>query len=199
MHDLACVQKASSLLRPVDDLPDVLTLDRMRARLTEVSTSTSGGGLSALAPVLLVAQKNGHLTGWVEAGPTIFFPPDLSFLGVDTSAIVVAMIRPDEALLAADWLCRSGAFGVLIIDNPPTLVSESALGRLARLAENHDVALVFLTRKTPDTPSLGSLISLRIAVDRQPDDRVVATILRDRRYHSHNRQRWDLYGPHILF
>ena len=199
MNDLASVQKASKLLRPVNDLPGVLTLDRMRGRLTEISTSPSGGSLSALASVLRTAQKSGLLTGWVEAGPTIFYPPDLSFQGVDTSAIVVAMLRPEDALLAADWLCRSGAFGVVLVDNPPTLVSEATLGRLAKLAVSHEVAMVFLTRKAPETPSLGSLISLRIAVDRQPDDRVVATIVRDRRFHSQNRQRWDFYGPHLLF
>ncbi len=199
MYDLACLQKASRLLAPVDDLPEVLTLNRMRGRLTEISTGKSGGSLSALAPVLLEAQKKGHLAGWVEAGPTIFYPPDLSFLGVDTSAIVVAMLRPEDALLATDWLCRSGAFGLVIVDNPPALVSEAALGRLAKLAEIHDVALLFLTRKAAETPSLGSLVSLRIAIDRQPDDQVVATILRDRRFHSQNRQRWDFYGPHLLF
>ena len=198
MNDLASIQKASSLLHPVSDLPGVMTLGRLRGRLTEVSTDTSGGSLSALVPVLLEVQEKGHMIGWVEAGPTVFFPPDLSFRGVDTAAVVVAMIRPNDALLASDWLCRSGAFGLVVVDNPPAVVEESALGRLAKLAQAHDTAIVLLTRKKPEAPSLGSLVSLRIAVERQPGQ-VAATILRDRRYHSHNRQRWDLNGPHILF
>jgi hypothetical protein len=60
---------------------------------------------------------------------------------------------------------RSGAFGVLVIDlshgvPKGELTWQSRLSGLARL---HDVKLVLLTASAAEDPSLGPLVSLRIA------------------------------------
>jgi len=67
-----------------------------------------------------------------------------------------------KAARAADHLLRSGGFTLVILD----IVEDSNLrmnvqSRLSGLANTHQSAVVCLTRKKNDAPSIGSLISLR--------------------------------------
>ena len=88
-------------------------------------------------------------------------------LGVDLAALaVVRPPREEDMAVAADWLARSGAFGLIVLDLGVLdlgahAISLPSLVRLASLAQRHDLAIVCLTEKPCDRPSLGSLVSLR--------------------------------------
>ena len=70
---------------------------------------------------------------------------------------------------AADRLARSGGFGLVVLDLgkqaeiPPALQS-----RLAQHASRHQCAILCLTEKSDQVPSLGSLVSLHARVGRKP-------------------------------
>jgi recombination protein RecA len=93
-----------------------------------------------------------------------FFPPDVDDGGVDLRALVVVRAPdPQIAARAADQIARSSAFGLVVLDlgahgGLPTAL----LARLLGLAQKHDVAIMMLTERSTRTPSLGSLISLRL-------------------------------------
>src|SRR2546428_841722 len=104
--------------------------------------------------------------------PCACAPPDAADGGVDLAALVV--VRAPEARAAAQSaaeLLRSGAFGLAVVD----LVSYSAASiplpsqtLLSGLAQKHDAVVVFLTEKACDSPSIGSLVSLRARARRRP-------------------------------
>ncbi|MFT3837785.1 MAG: hypothetical protein QM723_12405 [Myxococcaceae bacterium] len=140
-------------------------LSELTGRMTEISH----GGLSVACWLLLDAQKNGEPCAWVTAVESTFFPPDLAKAGADLDALpVIAVKSAAEGARAASRLLRSGAFGLVVLDLGPCPGLVAALqGRLAALALKHDAALVLLTEKTPDAPSVGSMVSLRMQVKRQ--------------------------------
>jgi recombination protein RecA len=143
-----------------------------------------------------------------------FYPPDAAASGIDLEALPV-IATPDvaAALRVAIHLARSGAFGLLILDlvSPPPVDHHGRAGvrrlprtsgaadrqraaqqlptasftKLAGLAQQHGVAVVFLTDALPEQPSLGSLISLRCDTQRQAAGEgrflCVATALKDKR------------------
>jgi recombination protein RecA len=110
---------------------------------------------------------------------------------------------------AADKLIRSGAFGLVVLDLaggsggrssriagptiPPPLQS-----RLLALASKHTTAMVFLTEKKPDAPSLGSLVSLRAQAKRRriQEGRYACDVevVKDKR-HGPGRSRPELCPP----
>ncbi|MGH7162956.1 MAG: recombinase A, partial [Planctomycetota bacterium] len=103
--------------------------------------------------------------------------------GVDLDAL--AVVRAPEIGRAATHLARSGAFGLLVIDVAGGDVPVPLQSRLLGLAQKHRVAVVFLTRKAQDAPSLGSLVSLRghAARRRAAPDRFLCElrVLKDKR------------------
>jgi recombination protein RecA len=75
--------------------------------------------------------------------------------------------RAKAALRAAEVLARSGAFALIVVDLGKILdLPPHALSRLKGLAHKHETALLFLTEKPSDAPSLDSLISLRAMTHR---------------------------------
>jgi len=70
-------------------------------------------------------------------------------------------------------LLRSGAFGLVVLDlmilghGAHAFVPAPLLGRLLGLAQKHCAAVVFLTEKAADAPSLAPLVSLRVATTRR--------------------------------
>jgi hypothetical protein len=82
---------------------------------------------------------------------------------VDLAALVVVRAGSTiKAVRAADHLLRSGGFLLVVLD----IVEDPALrmnvqSRLSGLANTHRCAVVCLTRKKADAPSIGSLVSLR--------------------------------------
>jgi recombination protein RecA len=81
---------------------------------------------------------------------------------------------------------RSGGFGLVLVDLGSSADVPTPLqGRLSSLALKHDTAIVLLTQKPPSSPSLGSMISLRVEARRSPEDearfRVRLDVLKDKR------------------
>ena len=57
---------------------------------------------------------------------------------------------------------RSGAFGLMVVDlGERAALPLRAQTRLVGLAKKHDTALLCITKKDDDRPSLGSLVSCR--------------------------------------
>lgn len=150
------------------------TLDALSGRLVELSGSQSAARLSAAFGLVLEAQLCADRAAWVTLESSSFFPPDVADGGVDLEALPVVRVPDTRAAgRAADHLVRSGAFGLVVLDlsseSPPSgrdrpqplTLPVPLLTRLLGLARAHDVAVLILTRKSSDAPSLNSLISLR--------------------------------------
>jgi recombination protein RecA len=143
-------------------------LKTLRGRLVELSSIRPSACLSLSCTLLLDAQKHSAPVAWISITGDSFYPPDLAANGVDLSVLPVIRV-PDVpgAMRAADWLLRTGAFGLLVIDlyrNARLPISLQA--RLARLSHNHGCTVCFLTVKSEAAASLGSMISLFVRVSR---------------------------------
>ncbi len=126
------------------------------------------GALTAAAGLVWKAQHAGEPAAWISARPSLFFPPDLAAGGIDLAALVVVRApNASSAARAADKLLRSGAFGLVVLDlGAHAAVPSPLLGRLLGLAQKHHAAVVFLTEKAVDAPSLAPIVSLRVAASR---------------------------------
>lgn len=97
---------------------------------------------------------------------------DLLRLGLDLAALPFVIATDlGEAGRAATHLLRSGAFSLLVLDTLELEPSEVELplplmSRLHGLALKHDAALVVLTARPADAPSLGSLVAFRAHIQR---------------------------------
>jgi recombination protein RecA len=139
------------------------TLDALAGRLVEISSAETSASLTAAIHLVLESQQCGEPAAWIASGNSSFYPPDVAASGVDLNALIVVRVDGTvRAARAADHLLRSGGFAVLVLD----LSEDSRLripvqSRLSGLANAHRSAVVCLTRKKGDTPSIGSLISIR--------------------------------------
>ena len=184
-------------------------LPRVAGRLVEISASGSSASLTAVFGLVIDAQQRGEPTAWITLLESTFFPPDVVAGSVDLDRLPVVRTKdPLTAGRAALHLLRSGGFGLVVIDfgirpresrihRIPTPLQTKLVG----LAQKHDTAVVVLTEKTRETPSLGSLISLR-AEARRVDARhqtmsyeVQLHILKDKRLGPGNIFREVCYGP----
>lgn len=136
----------------------------LAGRFTEVSADSSGAPLTLVFRMVLAAQRHKEPVVWIGRKDSCFYPPDAAEAGVDLAALpVVWAPDPLGSARAADLLLRSGAFGLVIVDlgagaHWPSHVQT----RLAGLARQHEAALICLTEKESDRPSIGSLVSLRV-------------------------------------
>lgn len=140
-----------------------LSQAELSGRLTEFSGRGSLAILTLACNLVLGAQREGETAAWITDKESSFYPPDAAESGIDLAALAVVRC-PDKRDLprVADRLARSGAFGLLILDlGPKGDVPLPLQSRLAGLARRHDMAIVFLTQKGDDAPSVGSLVSLR--------------------------------------
>ena len=158
----------------VPDAPPAWTRDELAGRLCELSAGPDTAALAVAGTLVLDAQLTGSPVAWVTARAATFHPPDLAAMGVDLAALVVVRaIDSRRAGRAADVLLRSGAFGLVVLELgtsatlPAPPLSASLQGRLVQLATKHDAAVLCLTEKAADAPSLGSLVSLRGQVRRR--------------------------------
>jgi recombination protein RecA len=167
--------------------------------LAEISQETPCGAISFAAEIIAEAQREREPVVWVAGTESVFFPADFCRRGIDVSA--VAVIRAGgagDSLRAAEWLVGSGAVGLVVIDaGGKWSVSEAALGRIQKRAERSRCAVLFLTRKRPRDPSLGSRILRRGFITRSGGDPFLVEIhtVRDTRSHSSSRQRRQYRGP----
>jgi len=194
------VQRARTLIRvATPELPGsvapglFLSWPRLQGRLVELSEAAYHGAVTALCPLLAEVQARGDLIAWVEAGPTVFFPPDLVAWGLDIEALTVVWAPGVEGWQATDWLLRCGAFALLVVDGL-NVAEEGTLGKLARLAEDREAAVVLLTHKREEAPSLGSAVSLRLGV-RPVRQGLELAVLRDKRSEAREPQRMTFDGP----
>ena len=167
--------------------PAVWQLSSLAGRLTEISGHHATAGLTLVFRLVFEAQKQGEPVALIHRVGSVFFPPDEAEVGVDLEAL--AVIRVDgtlHAARAADHLLRSGGFGLVVLDlGPSPHFSLPVQVRLSGLAKKHGSALLCLTEKERDRPSLGGLVSLRAeaARSRKVGDgyRCEALVLKDKR------------------
>jgi hypothetical protein len=173
--------------------------DNLVGILAEVSEEVPSGAVSFIAEVIVEAQRLNEPVAWVTATESIFFPPDLRSRGVDLSAVAVIRVKTEtDSLMAAEWLVRSGATGLAVVDlDAHGNVTDSSLGRLLKLAERNLCAVIFLTRKRCQDPSLGSRISLRGHITRTGSGPFLIEIrtTKDKRSNSSSRQSRRYHGP----
>jgi recombination protein RecA len=155
---------ASTVLgsRSVPKDPPSWCLAELAGRLVELTGWRAGAVFSSALGLVVDAQRCGETVVWVGPRSRSFFPPDAESAGVDLAALpVVRLALPCGIAFAADVLARSGAFGLIVLDVGSSSVSLGVLSRLAGLARTHEAAIVLLTEKPPDRPSLGSVVSFR--------------------------------------
>lgn len=138
-------------------------------RLGELSGNGATATLTLAFTLVLDAQQRGEPAAWITTTNESFYPPDVAEGGVDLDALVVVRIPDARAVArAADRLARSGAFGVIVLDvGAASQVPTPLQARLAGLAKKHHAAIVCLTAKGYQVPSLGSLVSLRVHAQRK--------------------------------
>lgn len=161
-------------------------LEAILGRLCELSAAEPAVTLTPTLRLVRDAQQADETVAWITTTHSIFFPRDVMTFGIDLHALVVVRATRVEVLgRAADHLARSGGFGLIVVDlgsiyapthvalNPPvdTPLPMPLQSRLLGLAQKHRAAVVFLSRKTDDSPSLSSLVSLRGSVQRHSPDR----------------------------
>ena len=161
-----CTPPASSLHASSRAAPR-WRLAELSGRLVELAGWRSGAVYSFALELVVDAQRSGETTVWVGRRSRSFFPADAQECGVDLGALpVVRLETAREMSVAADVLARSGAFGLIVVDLGGSRleresVAMNVLARLAGLARKHETAIVLVTEKSPDAPSLGSVVSFR--------------------------------------
>lgn len=151
---------------------EALDLESLRGRLVELSSWGNMAPLTFACGLVLEAQLTGEPAAWIATGESHFYPPDFARCGIDLDALpVVRVANARTAARAADKLVRSGAFGLVLIDlidlGANAAVPSPLQSRLLALAGKHATAVLFLTRKKAEAPSLGSLVSLRAQANRR--------------------------------
>jgi recombination protein RecA len=140
-------------------------LSALRGRLVELSARGATATLTTAIELVIEAQLAGEPVAWIALASGTFYPPDAADSGVDLAALVVIRAPdPVACARAAERLLRSGAFGLVVIDYGAATAElpTAHQGRLVTLAQSHDAAVVCLTEKSGESPSLGSLVSLRV-------------------------------------
>jgi recombination protein RecA len=163
-------------------------LDALRGRLVELSARGATATLTMAIELVLEAQIAAEPVGWIAPFEATFYPPDVAEAGVDLAALSVVQVGDaTTAARAAERLLRSGAFGLVVIDFGGTQLElpTAHQGRLITLAQTHDSAIVCITEKPADAPSLGSLVSLRAEAmrlrDREHGHQVTLRVIKDKR------------------
>jgi recombination protein RecA len=138
-------------------------LSELSGRLIELCGAGASAALTLAARLILTAQLAGEPVAWLTTTAACVYPPDLAAHGIDLAALPIVRV-PDGAAIgrAADQLARSGAFGLLIMTlGVGDRLSQAQATRLLGLAQRHGTALVCLTGKPGEAPSLSPLVSLR--------------------------------------
>ena len=159
------IQRASTLL---STQPAEWNLAGLSKRLVELSGAEDSASLTIAFGLVRQAQLLREPVAWITQKSHAFFPPDAARGGVDLNAL--AVVRTEtlrQVARAADHIARSGAFGLIVVDLLAGTLKMAEQSRLLGLAKKHDTALLFLTKKRPEHPSLGSLISLRGQTSKQ--------------------------------
>lgn len=160
------------------DLEPAWQVAALAGRLVELCAGHASAVLTAAFGLVLDAQQHDEPAAWISDRASSFYPPDAAANGIDLERLIVVRV-PSAALVlrAADFLARSAAFGLLVLDLGAEIqVPMAAQSRLLGLAQKHAIAIVCLTEpgRTPSPARgpasmrspLGSLVSLRIDAQR---------------------------------
>lgn len=140
-----------------------------RSRLVEVSGQYACARTTTAVGCVIETQARGELVAWVQPKDGALFPPDLKAAGVDLDSFIAIHVPrhagPFALVRAAEWLARSKAFGLTVIDLTDALPPGSCVnwqGRLQSLLRQYDGRILLLTSTACEEPSLGPLIGVRI-------------------------------------
>lgn len=172
--------------------------DLTRSRLTEVSGKGGGAVLTFAFSLLREAQGRSESVLWLSSPLKPFYPPDAAANGVDLSRLPVLFLsRAEEAYLASAKLLGSGGFGLMVWDlaswkKRSQQVSLAYLGRLNAMARHHRTAVLILTDKEKESPSLGCLVGLRLQAEAQVGhpELLEVEVVRDKRGSAGGHKRW---------
>jgi recombination protein RecA len=145
-------------------------LESLAGRLSELSGIGATARLSLAVGLVCEAQHTGEVAVWVTNRRNTFFPPDATQSGADLNRLPVVFTPDAPAAARAAWrLVQSGGFGLVVLDLVGTVaeVPIPLQSRLTSAAQAHGAAVVFVTEKPADRPSLGSLVSLRCEARRE--------------------------------
>ena len=164
-----------------------------RARLVELSGKHACARTTTAVSCVIEAQSRGELVAWVQPKDGALFPPDLHAAGVDLESFIAIHVPlhggPFALIRAAEWIARSGAFGLTVIDlteAAPPGASANWQGRLQGLLRQHDGRVLLLTSNAYEEPSSGPLVGLRVEPRRGP--------LHDEKFELHSEVLKDTVG-----
>lgn len=142
-------------------------------RLVELSGHGACARTSTAVSLVVHAQAQREPVGWVQSVDGPLYPPDLDEAGVDLDELITIRVPqfagPIGLVQAAEWLLRSGAFGLVVVDLSDQLPSGLPArwqGRLSGLVRKYNARLCLITHSDETEASCGPLIGLRIAVKR---------------------------------
>lgn len=178
-------------------------LPALRGGLSELSARCGHPHLTLAFQWIADAHRSGEPAAWIGGPTSIFYPPDADRWNLDWSAL--AVVRLDSAhqrLRAADKLLRCGGFGLVVVDvddSDTDRLPHPLMGRLLRLAETHDSAVVFLTNTSEGACSIGPLVSMRAHLrwaDADPRRlRIECDVIKDKRRGPGHRWSEEYDGP----
>lgn len=189
---------------PLTEVRPVWSRAELTGRLCELTPGPASAVLSAAFLLVRDTQQAGEPAAWIATGRDLFHPPDVAASGIDLAALPVVRAPDSEAAgRAADLLLRSGAFALLVLDlGREARLAVAQQSRLVQLASRHDAAVLCLTATPPQSPSLGSLVSLRAtATQRRLGPGRYAceiTVLKDKRRGPGWRWQEVIHGPEGL-
>jgi recombination protein RecA len=181
--------------------PPAWQLSEFSGRVGEISGGRASAVLTLAFRLVLEAQWRGEPVAWIARRDSPFYPPDAAGSAVDLEALAVVWApETRSAARAADHLVRSGAVGlVILVLGGGARIPAGLQARLVGLARRHHAAVLFLTEKESDRPSVGSLVSIRAQAGRirKLEDRFVceARILKDKRRGPGRTHREICHGP----
>jgi recombination protein RecA len=172
-------------------------LPAFAGRLGEIFGSRSSAALTLAFRLVLDAQRRQEPVAWITRQERTFYPPDVAETAVDVEALaVIRATTPLQGARAADWLVRSGGFGLVVLDlGRRSRLPLAVQGRLSGLAQKHQAAVLCLTGEKPQ----GSLVSIRARATRSEENgdryRCEAHVLKDKR-HGPGWGHWEICrGP----
>lgn len=132
-----------------------------RGEITHLAGRVGAGRTTLMVEALVRAQRAGLLAAWIEPAPTLN-PEALLERGVDLSSLLMVRASGDDAVWAAQELCRSEAFALVVLE--ADRVARPASVRLLDAARAGKSALVVLGETVP-----GASTALRMSpvFDRQ--------------------------------
>lgn len=155
--------------------------------LVEVVHGAATAAFTVTADLVRQAQGAVEPCAWISTARHLFYPPDLARTGVDLSSLLVVRVPEVTAVArSAEYLVRSGGFGLVVADftSGSTRKFDSGFtARMVRLVRKHNAALVCITRGE----TLGSLVSLRVAPRRvrsHGGTEAALEVIKDRRHGS---------------